>query len=77
LTLEEVEVEETIKEEEAKVEEYLNEEEARALEEVEANKASRAKDQRRAKVNLKMQGMTKLMLNAITTRSMVIMLESV
>ena len=77
LTLEKVEVEETLKEEEVEVEEDLNEGEVGTLEEAKANKASRAKDQRRAKVNLKMKGMTNLMLNVITIKSMVIMLESV
>lgn len=52
-------------------------EEVRTLEEAKANKPSKAKDQSRAKVNLKLKGMTNLMLNAITIRSMVIMLESV
>ena len=52
-------------------------EEAGTLEEVKANRASRDKNQSRARVNLKLKGMTNLMPNAITIRSMVIMLESV
>jgi len=70
LTLEEVEVEVTLKEEEA--EEDLNEEEVETLEEAKANKT---KDQRRAKLNLKMKGMTNLKLNVIIAKSMDIMLE--
>lgn len=72
LTLKEVEAKETHKEVEAEVEE-----EAGTLEEVEANKVSRDKNERRAKVNLKLKGMTNLMPNAITARSMIIMVESV
>ena len=52
-------------------------EEAETLEEAKANRANRDKNQRRARVNLKLKGMTNLMPNAITIRSMVIMLESV
>jgi len=73
--MEEVEVEATLKEEE--VEAILKEEEVETLEETKANKASRAKDQGRAKVNLKMKGMTNMKLNVIIVKSMVFMLESV
>lgn len=74
---EEVEAKEIHKEVEVEVEEDLNMEEVGTLEEVEANRASRDKNQSRARVNLKLKGMTNLIPNAITVRSMVIMLESV
>ena len=65
----------TLEEEEAET--NLKEEEVENLEEAKAIKASKAKDQGRAKVNLKMKGMKNLMLSAIIAKSMDIMLESV
>jgi len=75
LTLEEAEAEATLKEEEPEA--NLKEEEVETLEEAKTNKASRAKDQGRANINLKMKGMTNLMLSIITVRSIEIILESV
>lgn len=65
----------TLEEEEAEA--NLKEEEVETLEEAKAIKASKAKDQGRAKVNLKMEGMINMMLSVITAKNMDIMLESV